>query len=340
MMLIGGGFVLIIAGLRAAAEIVNITLLAYVITLLAAPLYWQLISRRIPAFVAVGLILLLFVIIIVILGSFLMVSLSRLEANLTYYEADMVEKGVALFESLSQNGIILADAVPLSSSFDLQALIGNAFNFVGRLLASFASLFTNMGLIVLIVFFALFEVTAVPARLVQGLGEDHDLLPRFYQMNQSIRTYFWIKTLAGLITAVANTLLLLGLGVDFALLWGFLSFLFNFIPNIGFLIALIPAAIFALLQFGIGKALIVVAGYVIINFVVDNILSPKLMGRGLNLSPAIVFIALIFWAWVLGILGAILAVPFMIIVKTMLDSDEDTRWLSLIISGNVPQTSD
>ncbi|MCA9950425.1 MAG: AI-2E family transporter [Anaerolineales bacterium] len=339
MMLIGGGFVLIVTGMRAASEMVNTILLAFVITLLSAPLYRQLIRRHVPPFVAIALILLLFIVILVGLGVFLAVSLNRFEANLAQYKADLIEKTVGFIQQLSDNGFTLANVVPISDSFNFQSMIGNAFNIVGRILSSFASLFTNMGLVVLIVFFALFEVTAVPERLVQGLGENNNLLQRFYDMNQSIRTYFWIKTQTGLLTAVANTILLLVLGVDFALLWDVLSFLFNFIPNIGFLIALIPVTIVTFLQYGMGKALIVVIGYVLINFIVDNILSPKLMGRGLNLSPAIVFIALIFWTWVLGILGAILAVPFLIIVKTIVDSDEGARWLSLIISGNVPQAA-
>lgn len=334
MMLIGGGFVLIVAGLRAGSEIINIILLAYIVTLLAAPLYRQFIRWHLPPFAAVLLVLLLCLIMLLGLGVFLTISLGRLEASLSQYQSALTDKALALAAALSEDSAALSDTLLTSGGFDFQSMISNAFGFVTRVISSFARLFTNMGLVVLIVFFALFEVTAMPERLIHGLGADHTVLQRFYRLSQSIRTYFWIKTLAGLTAAVANTVLLLALGVEFAFLWGVLSFLFNYIPNIGFIIALAPAALIALLQFGVAKALIVIAGYVVVNFLMDNVLSPKFMGRGINLSPLIVFIALIFWSWVLGVLGAILAVPFMLIIRTLLESDENMRWLSLIISDS------
>lgn len=338
MMLIGGGFVLIVTGLRAGSEIINIILLAYIVTLLAAPVYRQFIRWRMPPFAAVLLVLLFFLVVILSLGVFLTISLSHLEASLSQYQSDLTDKVLALITSLTDDNATLSGTAPILGTSDIQSMISTAFSYVARVLSSFARLFTNMGLVVLIVFFALFEVTAVPKRLVHGLGADHALLGRFYRLNQSIRIYFWIKTLTGFITAVANTVLLLALGVEFAFLWGLLSFLFNYIPNIGFIIALIPAALVALLQFGVVKAVIVMLGYVVINFLMDNVLSPKFMGRGINLSPLIVFIALIFWSWVLGVLGAILAVPFMLIIRTLLESDENMRWLSLIISDSAELT--
>jgi len=128
---------------------------------------------------------------------------------------------------------------------------------------------------------------------------------------------------------LVDTIFLLILGVDFALLWGLLAFLLGYIPSVGFWFALIPPFILALFEFGITKALIVLVGYILINGSVQNFLQPKMMGSGLNLSPLVVVISLFFWAWVLGPIGALLAVPMTIIVKEIfLEGFDDTRGLA------------
>ena len=119
----------------------------------------------------------------------------------------------------------------------------------------------------------------------------------------------------GLMTAVADVILLVILGVDFPLLWGVFSFLFNFIPVIGGLLAMLPPFGFALLEFGWTKALIVVIGFVLISSLVDNVLKPKLMRQGLDISILVIFLSLLFWSWVLGPSGAILAIPLTLLVK-------------------------
>ena len=124
------------------------------------------------------------------------------------------------------------------------------------------------------------------------------------------------------------------MGVDFALLWGLLSFLLNYKPSVGFIIALIPPFLLALVQFGFTKALIVIVAYLIINTITDNIISPRVMGQGLDLSPLAVFISLVFWAWVLGLVGAIMAVPLLLIMKMLLGRYDDTRWLAVALCGD------
>jgi predicted PurR-regulated permease PerM len=125
----------------------------------------------------------------------------------------------------------------------------------------------------------------------------------------------------------------LALGVDFAFLWGGLSFILSFIPNIGFLLSLVPPVTLALIQFGPGKALIVLAGYILINGTCDNVIGPRYMGEGVNLSPLVTFIVVMYWSWVLGAAGAFLALPLTILVKLLiLDQYADTRWLGLLIS--------
>jgi predicted PurR-regulated permease PerM len=127
------------------------------------------------------------------------------------------------------------------------------------------------------------------------------------------------------------------MGVDFALLWGVLSFFMSFIPNIGFLISVIPPAFMALVQFGFTEMIIVIVAYILINFLVDNVIRPRFIQEGLNLSVTVTFLSLILWGWVLGPIGAILAVPMAMIVQSILESREETRWLAYMMGdGSEP----
>jgi len=166
------------------------------------------------------------------------------------------------------------------------------------------------------------------------LGSDNRLLGELQDINFGVRQYIVIKSWTGLLAAAANTVVLFALGVDFALLWGLLAFLLNYIPSVGFIIALVPPFILALVQYGIGKALIVLAAYIIITVITDNIIAPRAMGRGLDLSPLAVFVSLVFWAWVLGLVGALMAVPLLLMTKIFLARFDETRWLAAAISGD------
>jgi predicted PurR-regulated permease PerM len=121
------------------------------------------------------------------------------------------------------------------------------------------------------------------------------------------------------------------LGIPFAALWGLLSFFMGYIPSIGWWISLIPPFFIAWSQYGIGTALIVLISYVLINGGVQNIVQPKMMGKGLRISPLVVFVSVIFWATVLGGMGALIAVPLTMIVMKILESSESTRWMSSLM---------
>ena len=132
------------------------------------------------------------------------------------------------------------------------------------------------------------------------------------ELGEQIRKYNSISALTGGLTAVGNLILLLIMGVDFPLLWAFLSFLFSFIPNIGFILSIIAPAFIALVELGPTAAIIVIVGFIIINGIVENVIRPKFMGKELNISLTMIFLSLIFWTWILGAMGAILAIPLTI----------------------------
>jgi predicted PurR-regulated permease PerM len=134
-----------------------------------------------------------------------------------------------------------------------------------------------------------------------------------------------------LITGASFALFLFLIGVDFPLLWGVLTFFLSYIPYLGIVLAAIPAVLLALAEFGIDKALLVIAGLTVANVVAENLLAPTLMGRGLNVSPTVVFLSFSFWFWLLGGPGAFLAMPLTIFVALMLDTYPETRWVANVI---------
>jgi predicted PurR-regulated permease PerM len=156
------------------------------------------------------------------------------------------------------------------------------------------------------------------------------------KFTESVNRYLALKTLFSLLTGVAIWIWLSILGVDFSLLWGLVAFLLNFVPNIGSIIAAIPAVLLALIQLGMGSALLASLGYVVVNVVVGSIIEPKFMGRGLGLSTLVVFLSLVFWGWVLGPVGMVLSVPLTMIVKIALESHEDTSWIAIILGSAPP----
>ena len=177
---------------------------------------------------------------------------------------------------------------------------------------------------------------------VKSVAEDNDPdVQRFLRFNQDIRQFMSITASGGFITAVLEVTLLLFLGVEFALLWGVYAFFMSFVPQIGMILALIPPAIMALVQFGFTEMVIVIVGYIVINQIVENFIKRPYLQKKLNLSVLVIFLSLVLWGWVLGPIGAILSVPMALVVKTILDSREDTRWLAYLMGdGQEPFRSE
>jgi predicted PurR-regulated permease PerM len=144
-----------------------------------------------------------------------------------------------------------------------------------------------------------------------------------------------IKTMISLVTGVIVTLMLLIIGVDYPLLWGLLAFVLNFVPNIGSIIAAVPAVLLAIIQLGGFYALITAPGCVVLNLFMGNVIEPRFMGRGLGLSTLVVFLSLLFWGWLLGPVGMLLSVPLTITAKIALDSRDDTRWIAILLGPDI-----
>jgi len=201
------------------------------------------------------------------------------------------------------------------------------------LLSGLSSILSDLVLILLTVTFILLEVSSFPVKLRAILGDPKQAFPKCTKFVVDMKRYMVIKTIINLITGILIAIWMHILGVQFPILWGFLAFLLHYIPSIGSVIAAIPAALLALVQLGMGSALLVVAGNIFVGFIIGNVIEPRLMGRKLGLSTLVVFLSLIFWSSLLGLIGAILCIPLTMTLKFAFENNESTRWIAVLLGS-------
>lgn len=324
--------VIIIAGLKSSQALLVPFLLAFFISIICAgPFYW-LQQRRIPAAVA-----LLIVIMIVLLGGLVVAtvigtSVNDFTSQIPLYEQQLRQQALVLFDWLEQFGIHLSRQL-LFDYFNP----GSAMQYAARVLAAAGGVLTNSFLILLTVIFILFEAAGMPGKLRAALNDADTSLISFEKFVASVRKYLVIKTLVSLVTGLLVSGGLMLIGLDYALLWGLIAFMLNYVPNIGSIIAAVPAVLLASIQLGPFHALLVVTLYLTINVVMGNAIEPKLMGRSLGLSTLVVFLSLVFWGWVLGPVGMLLSVPLTMIIKIALEVNPSTRWLAIMLGADAPE---
>lgn len=211
---------------------------------------------------------------------------------------------------------------------------GTMMNRVG---SSFFHFFGNVFWVMLFLVFILAERESLEKRMEKGLGAAHAgrAVSAGRSIVQAVQQYLGIKTFVSFLVGLLAGLVLFFLGVPFAFLWGVLTFVFNFIPNIGAPIAIVPPVAIALFHFGsFGRPLLAAALLIIIQTAVENFLEPKMMRRGLNLSPLVVLLALLFWGWLWGTVGMLLSVPLTAAIKISLEQFESTRPVAVFMSGD------
>lgn len=220
-------------------------------------------------------------------------------------------------------------------SFDIEA---RAMSYLRSVLSGLANLLSNALIILITVIFMLLEASRIPAKLKAAFGTSHPLLANIKEIIDDVRRYMVIKTTTSALTGISVVALSLLLDIPYGLLWGVVAFLFNFVPNIGSIIAAIPPILLALVEPGQGpmQAGAIAFGYVVINSVISYAIEPRYMGQGLGLSTLVVFLSLIFWGWVLGPVGMLLSAPLTMIVKIVLMNSDDTRWLAILMSSKAP----
>ncbi len=332
--LIGACVVVLIGGIKLAAPILSPLIFAMFIAIILLPLLDWLKSKGFPTLLAMLVIILGLVVVGSLLVLFVYVSLSQLDDKLPYYQTRLTSLKADLESFLKSWGIELGQ---LTSNNQLSpSSIGG---YVLSLINNLFSILSDSFLILLLCIFTIIEARFFSAKLKKGLGADHILVNQLAIFSLKVQKFMYLKTINNLIVAVGAVIFLLVLGIDFALLWGILIFFLSYIPNVGIVLASIPAVALALLEQGIGMTIVVALGVTIINLVGDNVLTPKLMGDGLDLSQFAVFFSFLFWLWVLGPTGGLLSIPLTVLVKLLLEINPTTHWLALLLAGNKPGAS-
>jgi AI-2 transport protein TqsA len=328
ILIVAAALVIIIAGVSLAQSVVVLILLSFFLALLGTPPVLWLKEKHMPTGFAVLIVMAVMIVILLLISVQIGSSFSGFIDQLPLLQARIREQVLELSAYLRSKGFsgtqkMLLDYVKPEVLLKLTA----------NLLSGLSSVLSDLVLILLTVTFILLEVSSFPKKLRAVLGDPKQVFPQFTKFINDMKRYMVIKTIINLAAGILIGVWMYILGVEFPVLWGFLAFLLHYIPNIGAVIAAIPAALLAFVQFGIGGALLVIAGNIFIGFVIGNVIEPRLMGRKFGLSTLVVFLSLIFWGSLLGFIGAILSIPLTMTLKFAFESNERTRWIAVLLGS-------
>ena len=327
--------VVLVAGLRAASSVIEPFLIAlFVVTLSLPVLFW--LKQRMPTMLAVVGTILLDIAVLAAAASLIGTTVNQLGDDMDNYQdrlGNLIDSGAKWLEARDLQPEWLA--VPAGDEAGLLERLDSSllFDFANQALLYTATAFSSMLIIALIVVFMLFEAATFRAKVRVAFGGPGSE-ERFSRIAHEIQHYIGIKTVLSAATGLLIGVWCAVLGVDFAIFWGLVAFVLNFIPNLGSIIAAVPTTLLAMVQIGVGTGLLVALGYLIVNMVIGNFIEPHLMGRRLGLSTLVVVLSLVFWGWVWGPIGMLLSVPLTMILKIMLENTEEFRWVAVLLGDS------
>jgi len=317
--------IIVLAGIKSASEIIIPFLLSLFLAIILLPSYNYFNKKGLPDILSLSIVIGLFIFLISLVAKLIGSSITDFNANIDLYSEQL---GV-YYHSL----VSLAFKVGIEISVDdLSGMINSKqiMSFATGIMQSMGSMFTNGFVVLLTVVFMLLESTHFKSK-IEHFSDNSEAITHVQKITSQIKEYMVLKALISVFTGLIVWIALAIVGTDYAFLWAVVAFLFNFIPNIGSIIAAVPAVLLTLIQFGFVSAMVVSGIYVAINIIIGSIIEPKVMGRGLGLSTLVVFLSLLFWGWLLGIVGMLLSIPLTIMIKIILDDNNNTRWISILL---------
>ncbi|MCW2682625.1 MAG: putative PurR-regulated permease PerM [Blastococcus sp.] len=330
LLLLGGlaAATVAVGGLRAVAWLVAPVFLALVVVVGLAPVQSWLRRLGAPRWLATTVLLLLVWTVLLAFVGLLVLSVAQFAALLPDYsgQAEVLLNGVVA--DLNDAGLVSGQVSDLVQQIDYGQFVGLATGLLGRLTSTASTLVLLLSALV----FMSIESSGFPRRLAQVGAERPHLPVAMSLFAQGTRSYLLVSTVFGAVVAVGDGIALMIIGVPAAALWGVLAFITNYVPNIGFVLGVGPPAVLGLLAGGWGDFVAVLVVYSVLNFVVQTLIQPRFVGDSVGLSMTVTFIALLFWGWVLGALGALLAIPLTLLVKALLvDVDPRGHWLDALL---------
>ncbi|MCD4674518.1 MAG: AI-2E family transporter [Desulfobacula sp.] len=322
-------FVIVVAGMKTAAVLVVPFLLAVFLSIICAPpLFWMQ-NKGVPSMLSILVLMLGVIFIQMLLVTLVSSSIADFSGNIPFYQERLKILTFESLQILSGYGVEFETEkiVEIFNPSRILGLIANTLNGLGGVL-------TNTFFVFLTFIFILSEAAGFPNKLRAIFNDKNTDLEKFSAIIAGVNRYLGIKTLTSLVTGIVIFIWLSFQGVDFPVMWGVFAFLLNYIPNIGSIIAAVPAVLLALIQLGPLAAGIAALGFLLVNILVGSVIEPKVMGQGIGLSVLVVFLSLAFWGWVLGPVGMLLSVPLTMAVKIALSGKESTKWLSILLGSN------
>ncbi len=319
-------FIIIIAGVIFAKSIINPILIALFISIICMqPISW-LEKKKIPKWLARIIVILGLVVLFAGFAFLIGGSLSSFSSNVSKYESTLTSISNAYVRFLNEKGFRIPE--DQMANFIQPARI---LEFTAGAVNEVVNMMGNTFLIFLIILFILMEFGSFPVKVKAILIGSDEPVSYFSTITQKLRRYLGIKTLLCILVGILIYAALMIIGVEYALLWALIAGLMSYIPNIGSIIAAIPAVLFALVQLGLGGALWTLGSFLLVNNVLGNLIEPRVMGKGLGLSTLVVFLSLLFWGFILGTVGMFLSVPITMTIKIIMEHNEKTRWLAILL---------
>ena len=327
------GSVIVLAAMKSTASIIAPVLLAFFLMMIFRPLMAALERRRVPRGVTIPLSIVLVYSVIIFLGTCVYLALARF--------AIIVSENGGKFNELARwvGGVAQQFGVDPTNVQQIFTIISPArlVNLASTVLSASASVLTALAFLAALVFFMALDAADFSARLAMVVRLRPATAKALTNLGVSTRSYFAVAATFGAIVAILDWILLAVLGVPYAWLWALLAFVTNFIPNIGFVLGLIPPALVAWLVIDWQTAVIIAVGYSVLNVVVQTLIQPKVVGDRVQLNTTLTFLALIIWTFLLGGLGAILAIPMTLMIRALfIDSQPQHRWVRALFSSGPP----
>jgi AI-2 transport protein TqsA len=335
VMLVGAAAaVIVLGGLRATAWLIGPAFLALIVVVALSPVQGWLRRHNWPGWLTTIVLIVLVVGLLALLALVVVVSLAKLAALLPQYADRADELLGSLAASLERFGVQPAQLQDAADDVSPARLV----TLIGTLLAGLSSAVSSLVFLVCLLLFLSIEAGGIDRRLAAVADDRPGLATALRSFARSTRSYLVVSTVFGLIVGLLDSAVLAIIGVPLPLLWGVLAFITNYVPNVGFVIGLVPPALLALLTLGVPEMLVVIAAYCLLNFVIQSLIQPRFVGDSVGLAMTTTFIALVFWAWLLGPLGALLAIPLTLLIKALLvDVDPTARWATALAGSLAPE---
>ncbi|HET9139334.1 AI-2E family transporter [Actinophytocola sp.] len=316
------------AGIYLMAWLIAPVFLSLVIVVCVSPVQGWLRRHGVRHWLATAALVLSIYGLLVVLGVVLVIGIGQLTSLLPQYAEAAHDLVDSITGTLARFGVAPEELQTMAGAFDPAQLT----DLLGSMLAELGNAVSNTVLVLCLLLFISLESRYAGARIARIAAERPQIAVALREFAWSTRRYMVVTTVFGVLTGIIDGTLLALLGVPLPVLWGLLAFITNYIPNVGFIFGLVPPALLALLDGGWGLMLAVTAVYIVINFVIESLVQPRFLGGAVGLSSTVTFVTLLFWAWVLGPVGAILAIPLTLLGKALLvDVDPRAGWLRALI---------